>query len=90
VTPTYTPTLTPTPILAVVFISSPDGARIRAEPGGKTTGFLANDTIVIVVPETIKEKDGVEWVQIIIPGGDQGWIVRSLIVRITPTVTPNS
>ncbi|MFC2053263.1 DUF389 domain-containing protein [Chloroflexota bacterium] len=89
-TPTYTPTPTPTPILAVVSISSPDGARIRAEPGGKTTGFLANDTIVIVVPETIIEEDGVEWVQIITPGGDQGWIVRSLIIRITPTVTPNS
>jgi hypothetical protein len=29
-------------------------------------------------------------VQIITPGGDQGWIVRSLIIRITPTVTPNS
>ena len=89
-TPTYTPTPTPTPILAVVFISSPDGARIRTEPGGKTTGFLANDTIVIVIPEMIKEEDGVEWVQIIAPGGEQGWIVRSLINLITPTVTPNS
>jgi hypothetical protein len=63
--------------------------RIRLEPGGETIGFLANDTLVILLPETV-EKDGIVWVRLIAPDGTQGWIVQELVVRVTatPIATP--
>jgi hypothetical protein len=54
------------------------------EPGGETAGFLSNDTLVILLPETM-EKDGKEWIRIIAPGGIQGWIVKSLVMIVTAT-----
>jgi len=102
-TPTYTLTVTPsptltvtpsptptaTPILAVVRTNTSNGARIRSEPGGDTIGFLANETVIILVPET-SELEGVIWVRIIVPDGAQGWIVQSLvaIITATPSTTP--
>jgi uncharacterized membrane protein len=83
-TPTLTPTMTATPILAIVRTDTPDGARIRNEPGGNTVGFLANGTLVILLPET-SEVDGVIWVRIIAPDGTEGWIVQSLVQTVTPT-----
>jgi len=93
-TPTFTPTLTPTstltptatPILAIVQTDT-EGARIRLEPGGETIGFLANNSLVILLPETA-EKDGVAWVRVIAPDGAQGWIVQSLVLRVTATPAP--
>ena len=88
-TPTSTPTMTATPILAIVQTNTTDGARIRNEPGGDTISFLANETVVILLPET-RELDGVIWVRIIAPDGTQGWIVQSLVqtVTATPSATP--
>jgi len=86
-TPTRTPTPTATPILATVRTDLPEGARIRAIPGGDTIGFLANNTLVILLPETL-EKDGVTWVRLIAPDGKTGWIVQSLVMRITATPLP--
>jgi hypothetical protein len=88
-TPTFTLTPTATPILATVRTDLPEGVRIRAEPGGETTGFLANNTLVVLLPETA-EKDGVVWVRLIAPDGRQGWIVQDLVVRVTatPLATP--
>jgi hypothetical protein len=83
-TPTRTPTLTPTPILAYVRTDLPEGARIREKPGGNTIDFLANNTLVVLLPQTAEE-GGVLWVRIIAPDGTQGWIVQSLILMVTPT-----
>ena len=89
-TPTLTPTPTATPILAIVNLAvSSEGARIRAEPGGETIGFLTDGALVTLHPET-EEVEGVLWVRVIAPDGVDGWIVQSLvrIVTATPTPTP--
>jgi uncharacterized membrane protein len=90
-TPTYTPTLTftpsPTPIYATVRTDLPEGVRFRAEPDGETIGFLANDSIIIILPET-QASDGIVWVRIITSDGKEGWIVRSLITIVTVTPSP--
>jgi hypothetical protein len=85
-TPTSTPTLTPTPIF--VLVQSSEGARIRSLPGGRTSGFIANNSIVIMVPDSQKVEDGVEWVEVIIQDGTRGWILASLVDPVTPTPTP--
>jgi hypothetical protein len=86
-TPTLTPTPTATPILAIVRTDLTEGARIRSEPGGETIGFLANNMLLVLLPETA-EVDGVLWVQAITPDGVQGWIVQSLVIRVTATPLP--
>ena len=87
-TPTLTPTPTATPIFAVVVLdTAAEGARIRAEPGGETVGFLADQTLVILLPET-QEVDGVLWVRVIGPGDTEGWIVQSLVRTVTSTPSP--
>jgi hypothetical protein len=85
--PTPTFTLTPTPVLAIVRTDLTEGARIRKEPGGETIDFLANNALVIVLPET-REKDGVSWVRIQTLEGVQGWIVQSLLLNVTATPPP--
>jgi hypothetical protein len=86
-TPTLTLTPTATPVLAIVRSDLPEGMRIRVEPGGETIGFLANNALVILLPETA-EIDGVVWVHVITPDGLQGWVVESLILRVTATPSP--
>ncbi len=85
-TPTHTPTSTPTPVYAIVRAGNSDGVRFRSEPGGNTLGFLTNNTLVILLPETV-ELDGVIWAHIIVPGGQDAWIVQSLVA--IPTATPS-
>jgi len=81
-TPTLTPT--PTPVLAVIRTDLPEGARIRVEPGGETLRFLANNELVIVLPET-QEVDRIAWVRVQTLEGVQGWIVQSLLLNVTAT-----
>jgi uncharacterized membrane protein len=85
-TPTLTPTSTPTLILAVIFTTNPEGVRYREVPAGKTIGYLPNNTPIILLPET-KEVNGLTWVRMIAPNGVQGWIVQSLVVRVTATAS---
>jgi hypothetical protein len=91
VTPTLSPTATltptPTPILAVVRTDSQEGVRFRVDPGGTTIGFLRNNTLVIVLPDTV-EKDGVVWAHILTPDGTEGWIVQALLSMVTATPSP--
>lgn len=91
-TPTYTPTRTPTPtatpVLAVVQTDDTSGARIREEPGGGTVGFLANGEVIILIPDSLTEENGEEWVQVVASSGARGWIIRSLIVMVTATPVP--
>lgn len=86
-TPTFTPTPTPTPVYAIVRTDSSNGVRYRSEPGGSTLGFLINDTLVILLPETV-ELNGVIWAHILVAGGQEAWIVQSLISVPTATPTP--
>lgn len=89
ITPSLTPSLTPTPtpVLAMIRGDLPEGVRIRSEPAGATIGFLANGTLVIVLPETTT-KNGRIWVHVQTPEGIEGWIVQELIDRVTQTPTP--
>ncbi len=85
-TPTKTATPTATPVFVVV--RSPDGARFRVEPGGSTAGFIADNTVLVLLPDSQIETDGATWVAVLLPDGQQGWILLSLIENITPTPTP--
>ncbi len=96
-TPTRTPTITPsptssqtptpTPALAMIRGDLPEGVRIRSEPAGDTVGFLANGTLVIVLPEATT-KNGRIWVHVQTIEGIQGWIVQELLYRVTQTPIP--
>jgi hypothetical protein len=87
--PTLTLTPTPTPVFGVVRTDVSEGVRFRAEPAGETIGFLANDTLVVILPENA-ELDGISWIRIQTQDGTQGWIVQSLIqmATLTPTANP--
>lgn len=89
ITPSLTPTLTPTPTpdYGLVIAGSSEGVRIRREPGGETIGFLPDNELVILLSETI-QLDGVEWVRVRTSAGTEGWMVRSLILRVTLTPVP--
>lgn len=88
VTLTPTLTLTPTPVLGIIQTGGSEGARMRSEPNGETIGFLSNGELVIILPET-QQIDGVSWSRIVTLEGVQGWIVQSLLSRVTPTPAAN-
>ena len=83
-TPTQTLTPTSTPILGVIRLDLPEGVRIRSEPEGETIGLLANGLLIILLPES-EELNGVIWVRVQTQDGLTGWVVKSLVVRITST-----
>jgi hypothetical protein len=88
-TPTLTSTLTPTPtatpVLVEVSSGTEEGVRFRLEPAGATGGFISNGTIVILVPDSRTEIDGIGWVEIVLPDNSSGWILQSLIALLPPT-----
>lgn len=92
-TPTTTPTLTetltptPTPVFALVQTAEGTGALLRDEPGGFVVGSYFDGTQMQVLPGEI-DLEGVIWVRAIAPDGIDGWIVQSLLVPITPTLSP--
>lgn len=96
-TPTYTPTTTPTltetltptptPVFALVQTAEGTGALLRDEPGGFVVGSYFDGTQMQVLPGEI-DLEGVIWVRAIAPDGIDGWIVQSLLVPITPTLSP--
>jgi len=87
-TPSLTPTLTAsptvTPILRIIRMDLPEGARIRTEPNGETIGFLANGTLVTLLAAD-QEFEGIYWAQVQTQDGLIGWIVQSLITNLTET-----
>ncbi len=85
-TPTNTPTLTPTPWIAVVQSGSPEGARLRASPGGETIGFLSNGSLITLLSET-QEHEGKMWVKVRTSQGLEGWMLADLIQNLTPSPT---
>lgn len=83
-TPSRTPTPTATPVLAIVRIDLPEGVRIRNTPAGETSGFISKGSLIILLPET-EVVNGENWVRVQTPSGDIGWILTSLIQRVTAT-----
>jgi hypothetical protein len=59
---------------------------VRPNPAARVD-FLASNTLVILLPETM-ELDGVIWVHVITPDGLEGWIVQELLRNVTATPTP--
>jgi uncharacterized membrane protein len=96
-TPTLTltpsPTVTPSPTPMFAFINSSQesgGAHLRAEPGltARIIRTYLNETLVQVLPGTTMEADGMQWVNVIAPDGNQGWMLQSLLLVPTPEPTP--
>lgn len=83
-TPTETLTPSPTPVYAVVQTEDGTGALMRDEPGGIVIGSYFDGTLMQVLPGEINQ-DGVIWVRVIAPDGNNGWIVQTLLVPATPT-----
>jgi cell division septation protein DedD len=88
VTPQPSPTLspTPTPVYAYIYATTgnPPGAKIRTEPGGTVIRSYLNNTLVIVLPDTV-EQGGLIWAHVIIMEDDtEGWILQSLLLVATP------
>ncbi len=86
-TPTQTFTPTPTPVFAQVQTDDGTGVLLRDEPGGVVVGSYFDGTRMQILPGEISQ-DGVVWVRVIAPDGIDGWIVRRLLVIITPTPSP--
>jgi len=86
-TPTETFTPTPTPVFAQVQTDDGTGVLLRDEPDGVVVGSYFDGTQMQILPGEISQ-DGVVWVRVIAPDGTDGWIVRRLLVIITPTPSP--
>ncbi len=85
--PTNTITITPapTPVWAMIYAQSLNGAYVRAEPriGGKIITSLLNGTLVKVLPDVVQD-GGTIWAHIQTNDGISGWVVQSLLVTATP------
>ena len=81
--PTFTPSPTFTPIPPSPTLTPTDRARIRVEPQGSTLRVLSNGTIVQVMPEVV-DIEGVVWWHVLGPDGEDGWMVSTLLVLVTP------
>jgi hypothetical protein len=81
-TATQTPTLTPTPLYALVSADN-KGALLRSEPAGTVIRSYFDGTLMEILPgiETI---NGVVWVRVLAPDGQEGWMVQSLLATATP------
>jgi uncharacterized membrane protein len=86
-TPTSTITPSPTPMYAFVSSSQESGgAHLRAEPGlnSRIIRTYLNDTPMLVIPGAILEADGLQWMNVVAPDGNQGWMLQSLLLIPTP------
>jgi uncharacterized membrane protein len=86
-TPTATVTPSPTPMYAIVSSSQESGgAHLRAEPGlnSRIIRTYLNDTPMLVIPGAILEADGLLWLNVVAPDGNQGWMLQSLLLVPTP------
>ena len=83
VTPTETPTITPTPIYALVRTAGGRGALLRKLPNGEVIGSYVDGTLMLIIPGTV-EQDGVVWVHVLAPDGQEGWMNQSVLATATP------
>lgn len=89
VTVTRTATVTPSPTPMYGFVnSSPEsgGAHLRTEPGLNSTIIRTylNETPMLIVPGAVMEADGLQWLNVIAPDGNQGWMLESLLLIESP------
>lgn len=83
--PVPSPTLTATPVYALVHSPEGGGVKMREQPGFNSlpiTTFL-NGTLMIILPDT-EEIDGYLWMRVRAPDGREGWILQNLLVGATP------
>lgn len=87
--PTRTPTVTitpkPTPVWAKVFSPTFSGVMVRRSPGfeGEYLTSLDNESLIQVLPE-VELVDGAYWAHVLLEDGQEGWMVRSLLLTATP------
>ena len=87
--PTLTPTATitpqPTPVWAKVFSPTYSGVMVRQTPGfeGQYLTSLDNESLIQVLPE-VEYVDGAYWAHVLLEDGQEGWMVRSLLLTATP------
>lgn len=87
--PTRTPTITitpqPTPVWAKVFSPTFSGVMVRRTPGfdGEYLTSLDNESLIQVLPE-VEYVDGAYWAHVLLEDGQEGWMVRSLLLTATP------
>ncbi len=75
------PTPTPPPAKAVVTNAGEFGLRIRETPGGNQIDFLADGTVLEIIPEPqVKTDDGITWQKVRDPQGRVGWVSTEYIV----------
>ncbi len=84
-TPSRTPTIGPTPVWAKVNAGDSDGAFVRAEPNfrGALVTSLLNGMLVEILPE-VTSNEGATWVHVRTLEGQEGWMVRVLLITATP------
>ena len=86
-TPSPTVTPSPTPMFAIIRSSQESGgAHLRAEPGlnARIIRTYLNEIAVQIFPETLVEADGMQWISVVAPDGNRGWMLLSLLVTPTP------
>lgn len=87
--PTHTPTVTitpkPTPVWAKVYSATFSGVMVRRSPGfeGEYLTSLDNESLIQVLPE-VELVDGAYWAHVLLEDGQDGWMVRSLLLTATP------
>ena len=85
--PTYTITAEPTPIIGLIRASEGGGAFIREKPGGKVLATLGNGSTVTIIPDDLQEVNNVVWVHVFTIVNDvrvEGWMIQSVLVTATP------
>ncbi len=85
--PSETPVPSPTPVYALV--SAPDGysgAILRAGPSFANTAItsILNGTLIEVLSEVPTQSDNVDWLNVKLPDGPEGWMLQSAITIATP------
>jgi hypothetical protein len=86
-TPTSTVTAEPTPILGIIRAAEGGGAFIREQPGGQALITLANGATVTIIPNDLRDVNGVIWVHVFAMVDDrrvEGWILQTLLQTATP------
>jgi len=89
-TPTFPPTDTPTPgppsptarpQTATVTGAGSIGLRLRDAPNGNLIDYLADGTVVTLLPDApVRTDDGLEWRHVVDPQGREGWVATQYIV----------
>ena len=84
-TPSLTPTPAPTAVWAKVNAGNADGAFVREEPNlrGTLVSSLLNGMLVEILPDVV-DNQGTTWVHVRTLDGQDGWMVRALLITATP------